>query len=159
MQLLIYNELCSEVKVSYLVTLPFMCHTAYMHVYVNIVNHATKVKLTSAPLAHSIQGSRLEWCSNGLTKTTGGLSKLSKPRQWTSLCTAPVQPLPVKMTESASEQFSDLRRMFLYPYIQANEKLRPVCGRCTKEIKKMLLVHTLKLDNVCRVMSINFELT
>ena len=40
---------------------------------------------------------------------TGGSGRPLRLRQWISLCTAPVQPLPANTTQSFSEAFSALR--------------------------------------------------
>ena len=42
-------------------------------------------------------------------KLTGGSGRPLRLRQWISLCTAPVQPLPANTTQSFSEAFSALR--------------------------------------------------
>jgi hypothetical protein len=59
--------------------------------------------MATTSAADSRQGSRLEWCSNGPTSTTGrGRAAVPSPSRPTSLATAPVAPDPVKMTRSWS---------------------------------------------------------
>jgi hypothetical protein len=56
----------------------------------------------------SRHGRRLEWCSQGPTNTMGGSAKLSACM---SLCTAPVQPWPAKITASCSDAWTAFRKM------------------------------------------------
>lgn len=91
-----------------------------------ITNSYSSILLTSVPF-DSFQGKRLEWCSKGLTKTTGGCSILLKERQYTSLWIAPVLPLPTNMTESSSVQLRATRMMDLKKHLHAC-----VCVQTTK---------------------------
>ena len=53
-----------------------------------------------------------------LVQLTGGCDKLVTLRQWISLCTAPVHPLPANTTQSCSDAFTALRIINLDEHMQ-----------------------------------------